>query len=198
MSRLGINDNGDFYDTEEDTLGGGTTGRMFGSNQGVPDRAGEQEATDYWSMLKDMLPEGAAKLVDAVSLGENPRADSVSLSSERTRGNQVLEEAPKEDNVLSRILAGVTKAYDKDPMSFIKLGLGTVGGMYLADEKRKAAAAQAQSQIDQQNNADALYQAKIKRINDARRNPGGKLSAGQPTLKRTNGTPVFTNGVIKG
>jgi hypothetical protein len=103
-------------------------------------------------------------------------------------------------NLLSKGGDLVSEAWNKDPLALLKLGAGAIGGMYAEDQKRKAAEAAIQGQMDVQNNADALKQAEISRYNKSFNTTNGyKKPTTKQLLRRLNGTPIYNNtGNIQG
>jgi len=63
------------------------------------------------------------------------------------------------DRMIDKASDGATKAWEKDPLKVIEFLGSTVGGAYLADQKRKEAEANRTSRIAEQNNAAAIKQA---------------------------------------
>lgn len=132
--------------------------------------------------------------------------DWATKSSESERDMWGLQEKQDDPSAsfFDKLSAGVGKAadsvgraYDKDPMKFLELGAKTLGGVYLADQKRDALAKQNQAALDQQNNKAAIEEAERKRYNASfvsqpvmSRNP-------QKPLTRMDGSRVFNgNGTL--
>lgn len=199
---LAMNSNGDFYDDGQSTQGG-STGITYSGDTNTRSatedgNAGEAAASDDWlSRVFEVARETTNGAADSVLDLFNPRADSVAVSMEATRAAQEAQPSSSA-NVIDRLLGGIGKAYDKDPLEFLKLGLGAVGGAYAADEKRKAADAAARAQLDQQNNAAAIEQAKKKAYTDSLRGVKPGTARTQAPLARIDGTRIYQNGVLKG
>lgn len=91
----------------------------------------------------------------------------------------------------------VGRAYDKDPMKFFELGAKTLGGVYLADQKRDAIAKQNQAALDQQNNKAAIEEAERKRYSDSFVSRPTVARSTPVPLSRMDGSRVFNgNGTL--
>lgn len=82
---------------------------------------------------------------------------------------------------LETVAGGIGKAWDKDPMSFIKLGLGAVGGAYKDEEAKRAIALKRQQEMEDR----AAFNTSVTGLRKPRQ---GII---QGALKRMDGSPVF-------
>lgn len=94
-------------------------------------------------------------------------------------------------NVIDTMLGGIKKAYAKDPLAFLKVGLDTVGGALKSQNERQAADRLAQSRINEQNNAAAISQAKTKAYNDSFSYKKPRTPKAQAPLSRIDGSPIY-------
>lgn len=101
-------------------------------------------------------------------------------------------------NVIDRLVGAIGKDYEKNPIKYLGAALGTLGGVYKADETRKAADALARSRI---NELDRAAQIKAEEDDRQRRISGEtfaymgnrqKVGAAKP-LTRLDGSRVFDN-----
>ena len=88
--------------------------------------------------------------------------------------------------------------YKKNPTKFWEMGAGAIGNAMQSQDKRKAAETLARSQLDQQNNSDALKQAEVARYNASFGKKGPRKQAPKKPLQRLDGTQIYANGIAKG
>ena len=186
----------EFYD--DGTPSDGATGAAYtpGSSQETAANAGEWNARQWLTGALETAGLQDSPLAQAI--GYSAAADS-QKASEQMAGRS---DAPKDDNVLTRVFdkmsAGVSKAYDKDPLKFLEMGLGGVAGVWKAQKDKDRADVQARSLIEQQNNADALKRAEQERYSSSFSTTKRGPVVAKP-LTRMNGSEVFdANGRLKG
>lgn len=155
--------------------------------------AGEGDA-EFMKWMQSFVPELPPEIQEGMSvLGS--ASSSGPLSGSAWDGTSTPSASP---SFFENLQNGVTKAWDKDPLEFLKVGLGAVGGAYTAEEKRKAAERLAQGRLDEQNSMDALKQGEQSRYN-ASFNRTKRTPLAKKPLARFNGTQIYGNtGNIKG
>ena len=176
---------------------------MGSANDG---NAGEANAVSYaLSLAAETSPvltgQTSTTLTGFGGAGNDPSVMSYGGSDTASSDKSFFENLmSKSGDLLSKGGDLVSEAWNKDPLALLKLGAGAIGGMYAEDQKRKAAEAAIQGQMDVQNNADALKQAEISRYNKSFNTTNGyKKPTTKQLLRRLNGTPIYNNtGNIQG
>ena len=135
----------------------------------------------------------------AQTLGYSPAADS-QKAYEQAAGRL---DTPKDENIFDRLSSrmgkGLSDAYDKDPLKFLEMGLGAVGGLYKAKQARDAAAMQSQSAVEVVKAKAAAEKEAQDRYNASFSTYGKRGPTVAKPLTRMNGAQVWdANGRLKG
>ena len=196
--RTGPDGQDEFYD--DGTGNDASTGAAYtpGSAQESGSNAGEWNAKQYMDAASAFLPEDSS--LHQV-LGTEPSASDYRKQYD-LMGSKAAD-TPKDDNVFSRIGGkmgkGLSDAYDKDPLAFLKMGVGSLAEAYKAKLAREIADRQAQSAVEVVNARAAADKAAQDRYNSSfdtttKRSP----VAGKPLTRLTGGAVFDTNGRLKG
>lgn len=165
------------------------------SSSNMTPEAPSTSGYDYLMQYADMMYSTGA--VDQSSaLGQtvsgaigNPNYYSKSAS------NMTTEDPEKQgSSVIDKLKAGIGKAYDKDPLAFLKVGLDTVGGVVKAQRDRETADRVARSRIEEQNNAARIDSEKNAAYNNSFAGMKPRQPKTQNPLRRVGGAPVYDNG----
>lgn len=166
------------------------------SNWSIPDWITE-------SLASTGLSDSFSKVFDQVSGGDYPTGGPAAggrLSESGQYGNQDGmptrdEPMPEEENVFTRMAGkmgdGISKAYDKNPLDFLKMGLGVVAGMSERQAAREASNRTAQSGVDTVNAKAAADKAAEDRYNASFSIRPPRKVVAKP-LTRMDGSRVFS------
>lgn len=162
-----------------------------GSNMTTETPADTSSGYDYLSQYVDMFYSSGA-IEPQSSLGQtlaqvsgNPNYYSSSQS------NMTEDKSSTTDNIIDKLTGGIKKAYDKDPLAFLKMGMETVGGAIKAQRERETVERAARSRIEEQNNAAAIDAAQKKAYTDSFGNRKPRQPQKQAPLTRVGGLPVY-------
>lgn len=161
----------------------------------------EGDAIDFMrNYAKDDIMESLGILGDvAVNLGSQVFSMDEGRKSDAFKGFEQRMEAPQDNESLidkvSKKVDGASNWLERHK-KLTELITGSIGGAYMAEEKRKAAEAAQQGRLNEQNNAariaqeqNAAFGASVGGLRPVRR---GLIS--QMPLKRLDGSRVFDNG----
>lgn len=152
------------YDSERDTYIWEDDNSSEASYAGKPGESNMANnaagLTPWWTAIDT----GNSAVNEAISTAFSGMgsSDKKAIYSDEGYG-QTTVEPTQEKNVFERLYDkgadGLSKAWEKDPWKVLEFLGGTVGGAYLADQKRKEADANRASRLAEQNNAAAIKKA---------------------------------------
>ena len=163
------------------------------SGSNMVEAPAETSGYDYLTQYADMFF-GTGAIDQQSGLGQtlaqatgNPNQYSTSKS------NMTVDSGDdnREESVIDRLTGGIKKAYEKDPLAFLKMGLETVGGAIKSQRDRETADRLARSRIDEQNNAAAINVAEKKAYSDSFSYKQPRQPKKQTPLSRVGGGQIY-------